>query len=289
VYYSASSNEKQESRMTTPLTTKVALVTGAAQGIGAETARLLAERGASVVVADIDKVGTERVAAEICAKGGIAHAIAFDLTSEEAIAAAVGEIDAKFSRIDILHNNAALQTEAQRTMDSDVINLDARAWDAAMAVNARGPMLMCKHVIPIMLRHGGGSIINSTSGFGLLGESTLTSYGASKAALINLSRFVATQYGKQGIRSNTVAIGFVLTETAIATTPPVVKDILLSHHLTAALGTPRDVAEVVAFLASDAAIFVNGALIPVDGGFTAHQASYADFQKLFAAMGSSKL
>ncbi|MBA4355461.1 MAG: short-chain dehydrogenase, partial [Novosphingobium sp.] len=159
----------------------------------------------------------------------------------------------------------------------------------AFAVNARGPMLLCKHVLPTMIAGGGGSIIHSASGFGLLGEMTLTAYGASKAALINLGRFIATQYGKQGVRSNVIAIGFVLSENAIESTPQAVKDVLLAHHLNPELGSPRDIANVVAFLASDESRFINGALIPVDGGFTAHQASMVDFQRLFAEAGSNQL
>ena len=275
--------------MSESLKGKVALITGAAQGIGADTAKLFAERGAFVVLADIDATGVERVAAGITSAGGQASAAALDVTDETAIAAVVASILGQHGRIDILFNCAALQGEAQRSRDLDVVKLDAVVWDAAMAVNARGPMLMCKHVLPHMIAAGSGSIIHAASGFGLLGEVTLTSYGASKAALINLSRFVATQYGKQGVRSNVIAIGFVLTENAIESTPPVVKEILLSHHLTAELGEPRDVSNVVAFLASEQSRFINGALIPVDGGFTAHQPSMVDFQKLFAAMGSNQL
>jgi NAD(P)-dependent dehydrogenase (short-subunit alcohol dehydrogenase family) len=169
------------------------------------------------------------------------------------------------------------------------MNLDAGAWDAAMAVNVRGPMLLCKHALPTMIAGGGGSIVHSSSGFGLLGETTLTAYGASKAALINLSRFIATQYGKQGVRSNVLAIGFVLTENAAGSTPEIVKDILLKHQLNPAFGTARNIADVVAFLASDEAVFINGALIPVDGGFLAHQPSFAHFQELFALAGSNRL
>ena len=211
------------------------------------------------------------------------------MTDEASIAAAVAAIAAKHGRIDIIHNNAAIQNETQRAGDLDVVNLDVRAWDAAMAVNVRGPMLLGKYAIPVMIAGGGGSIIHAASGFGLLAETTLTSYGASKAALINLSRFMATQYGKQGIRSNAIAIGFVLSDNAVESTPQMVKDILLSHHLNPEFGLPRDIANVVAFLASDDSKFINGALIPVDGGFTAHQASMVDFQKLFAAVGSNQL
>ena len=275
--------------MTASLAGKVAIVTGAAQGIGTECARVLAERGATVIVADINAAGAEAAAAAIRAAGGKADACHIDLTDEASIAAAVKAIAARHGRIDIIHNNAAIQNETQRATDLDVVNLDVRAWDAAMAVNVRGPMLLGKHAIPVMIAGGGGSIIHSASGFGLLAETTLTSYGASKAALINLSRFMATQYGKQGIRSNAIAIGFVLSDNAVESTPQVVKDILLSHHLNPEFGLPRDIANVVAFLASDESKFINGALIPVDGGFTAHQASMVDFQKLFAAVGSNQL
>ncbi|CAH0498106.1 SDR family NAD(P)-dependent oxidoreductase [Novosphingobium sp. CECT 9465] len=275
--------------MIKPLSDRVAIITGAGQGIGAEVAAVLADRGATVILNDIMADRVEETAASLRAQGFRAEAAVFDLTDEDDIARAVGAIAAKHGRIDIVHNNAAFQTNEQRARDLDVINLPADAWDKAFAVNARGPMLLCKHVLPTMIAGGGGSIIHSASGFGLLGEMTLTAYGASKAALINLGRFIATQYGKQGVRSNVIAIGFVLSENAIDSTPQAVKDVLLAHHLNPELGSPRDIANVVAFLASDESRFINGAMIPVDGGFTAHQASMVDFQRLFAEAGSNQL
>jgi NAD(P)-dependent dehydrogenase (short-subunit alcohol dehydrogenase family) len=268
---------------------RVAIVTGAGQGIGTEVAGMLAARGAIVVLADIVADRVEAAAAALRDKGLRAEAAVFDVSAEAGVADAISRIVARHGRIDILHNNAALQSTEQRAQDLDVINLPVEAWDRAFAVNARGPMLLCKHVLPTMIAGGGGSIISSASGFGLLGEMTLTSYGSSKAALINLSRFIATQYGKQGVRSNVIAIGFVLSDTAVETTPQVVKDVLLSHHLNPEFGRPEDIAHVVAFLASDESRFINGALIPVDGGFTAHQPSMVDFQRLFAAVGSNQL
>lgn len=275
--------------MTKPLSDRVAIITGAGQGIGAEVAAVLGTRGATVILNDIMADRVEETAAALRAQGICAEASVFDLTDEDDISRAVSAIAARHGRIDIVHNNAAFQTNEQRARDLDVINLPADAWDKAFAVNARGPMLLCKHVLPTMIEGGGGSIIHSASGFGLLGEMTLTAYGASKAALINLGRFIATQYGKQGVRSNVIAIGFVLSENAIESTPQVVKDVLLAHHLNPELGSPRDIANVVAFLASDESRFINGALIPVDGGFTAHQASMVDFQRLFAEAGSNQL
>ena len=225
--------------MTKPLSDRVAIVTGAGQGIGAEVAAVLAARGATVILNDIMADRVEETAAALRAQGFRAEASVFDLTDEDDIARAVGAIAARHGRIDIVHNNAAFQTNEQRARDLDVINLPAEAWDKAFAVNARGPMLLCKHVLPTMIAGGGGSIIHSASGFGLLGEMTLTAYGASKAALINLGRFIATQYGKQGVRSNVIAIGFVLRENAIDSTPQAVKDVLLAHHLNPELGSPR--------------------------------------------------
>ncbi|WP_336971227.1 SDR family NAD(P)-dependent oxidoreductase [Sphingobium aromaticiconvertens] len=275
--------------MTTAFEGRVAIVTGAGQGIGADVAALLAERGATVILADIAKDRVGAVADALCSAGHRADAVAFDLADEDGVAAAVAGIVDRHGRIDIIHNNAAYQAPEQRAGDLDVINLATDAWDKAFAVNARGPMLLCKYALPTMIAGGGGSLIHSASGFGLLGEMTLTAYGASKAALINLSRFLATQYGKQGVRSNVVAIGFVLSETAVETTPQAVKDVLLDHHLNPTLGSMRDIANVVAFLASDESRFINGALIPVDGGFTAHQPTMVDFQRLFAAAGSNQL
>lgn len=271
--------------MTGRLEGRIAVVTGAGGGIGAASAGRLAADGATIVLADIDVQAAQRAAAMI--PGAVAMAV--DLTDEGSVTALVEAVVERFGRIDILHNNAAIQNDAQRQKDLDVVNLDVAAWDLAMAVNVRGAMLMCKYVIPHMIAAGGGSIIHSASGFGVQGEATLTAYGSSKAALIHLNRMIATQYGKQNVRSNCMVIGFVLTPLAVESTPDVIKDILLSHHLTPQLGQPEDIANLVAFLASDESRFITGAAIPIDGGVTAHQPSYADFQKLFAQMGSAKL
>ena len=264
---------------------RVAIITGAAGGIGTASAARLAAEGAKVVMADIN---AELLTSEAAKVSG-AVAMPVDLTCEDDIKTMVNEVANQFGRIDILHNNAAIQNDSQRQKDLDVVNLDVAAWDMAMSVNVRGAMLMSRCVIPHMITQGGGSIIHSASGFGVQGESTLTAYGTSKAALIQLNRMIATQYGKQNVRSNCMVIGFVLTPLAKDSTPDVIKDILLSHHLTPQLGQPDDIANLVAFLASDESKFITGAAIPIDGGVTAHQPSYADFQKLFAEMGSGKL
>lgn len=275
--------------MTASLANKTAIVTGAAGDIGACTARTLALAGADVMLTDVheDALGQARDA--ILAAGGRAAIHVADLTQESAIERLVSITRKTFGRIDIVHNNAALQTIEQRRADRDIISQDASNWDAAMAVNVRAPMLIAKHAIPVMLEQGSGAFLHSASGFGTSGETTLTAYGASKAALINLSRYIATQYGKQNIRSNVMVIGFVLTRTAIETTPQIVKDIIADHHMSPNLGTPQNVADVVRFLASDEAAFINGAAIPVDGGYSCHQPTVAELSRLFQSVGSNAL
>lgn len=271
------------------LTGRVAIVTGAGSGLGEECARVLAMHGAAVAVADIDGPAAERVAQAIRTGGGDALALQADVASESDIQALVQAVMGRYGRIDILHNNAAALDTAQRHADRDVVNVDIAAWDRAMDVNARGAMLCCKHVVPHMLTGGGGSIIFATSGFGALGDITLTSYAASKAALMALARSVAAQYGKQGIRSNAIMIGLALTEKSAAHMPAELKQILLDQHLTPELGRPRQIADVVAFLASDESSFITGAVLPVDGGWTSHSPAMAPMREFFARMGSNKL
>jgi NAD(P)-dependent dehydrogenase (short-subunit alcohol dehydrogenase family) len=268
---------------------KVAIVTGAGAGLGAECARSLALHGARVAVVDINLASAQSVASEIVSTGGNALAIQTDLTSEAEVVAMVTSVANHFGRIDVLHNNAAALAPAQRAGDRDVCNVDISAWDQAMNVNARGAMLCCKHTIPHMLTIGGGSIIFATSGFGMLGDVTLTAYAASKAALMALARSVAAQYGKEGIRSNAIMIGFVLNEHAQKGVPEEIKQILLDQHLTPKLGSPKQIADVVSFLASDESSFITGAVIPVDGGFTSHSPSMVPLREFFARMGSNKL
>lgn len=273
----------------TRLQGKVAIVTGAGNGLGAETAQVLASQGALVAVVDIALDAAAVVAAQIEAAGGEALAIKADVRSERDIEAMVAAVKARFGRIDVLHNNAAALNVAQRQADRDVCNVSIEAWDTALEVNARGAMLCCKHVVPVMLEGGGGSIIFSTSGFGLLGDITLTGYAASKAALMALARSVAAQYGKQGIRSNAIMIGFVVNDHAQKSVPEEVKKILLDQHLTPELGRPRQIADVVAFLASDESSFITGAILPVDGGFTSHSPAMVALGEYFVRQGSNKL
>ncbi|SDD63830.1 NAD(P)-dependent dehydrogenase, short-chain alcohol dehydrogenase family [Massilia sp. PDC64] len=265
---------------------RVAIVTGAAGGLGAEAARVLAAHGARVTIVDIDGEGARKVAAGIEAQGGQALALRCDISSEAEVSAMVEAVVARFGRVDVLHNNAAVLNVEQRRRDRDVVNMDVDAWDRAMAVNLRGAMLCSKYAIREMLKHGRGSVIFVTSGLGAQGDLSLTAYAASKAALAMLARSVAAQYGKQGIRSNALQIGLAPAENAHESMPAPLLEILRENHLTPELGTPRQIADVVAFLASDESAFVTGTTLVADGGFGSHTPSLVAMKALFAQTGA---
>lgn len=265
---------------------RVAILTGAGGGLGAEAARVLAAHGAHVAIVDIDGDAAQRVAAEIEGQGAQALAVQCDISLEAEVRNMVEAVVGRFGRVDILHNNAAVLSVEQRQRDRDVINMDVEAWDRAMAVNLRGAMLCSKYAIREMLKHGRGSVIFVTSGLGVQGDLSLSAYAASKAALIMLSRSVAAQYGKQGIRSNALQIGLAPAENAHKSMPAPLLDILRENHLTPELGTPRQIADVVAFLASDESAFVTGTTLVADGGFGSHTPSLVAMKALFAQTGA---
>jgi NAD(P)-dependent dehydrogenase (short-subunit alcohol dehydrogenase family) len=255
---------------------KVTVVTGGATGIGAATARTLARYGASVVVAGHRKDGAEAVAQEIRSSGGLAVGVGVEVTDEDTVAAMVGAAVTEFGGVDALFNNAAGTREDTMGSDLDVVNVPIAVWDLTMAINLRGPFLCCKYAIPEMLRRGGGSIVNSSSAAGLAAERTRVAYGVSKAGLHGLTRHVANAYGKQNIRCNAIALGMIITDAGSKHVPPPMLKRLEDHNALPRLGRTDDVAEIVAYLFSDAGSFVTGAVIPVDGGFTSHLPALVD-------------
>ena len=245
-----------------PLEGKVAMITGGGSGIGRATAKMFAARGATVAITGRTAAKLDSVVAEIEAAGGRALAVVMDVTSEDSIAAGIARTVEAFGRLDVLHSNAA--------------------QNKAFATNLTGSMLAAKHAIPHMLKQGGGSIIFTGSGKGLAGDLDYPAYGTTKAGLLGLSRYVATQYGKQNIRANVIVVGLVMTEALDENLPPEAQALMKEHNLVPFLGSPDDIAEVASFLASDQSRYVTGAAIVADGGFTAHSGTYADMQRFIA-------
>ncbi|SEP19397.1 SDR family NAD(P)-dependent oxidoreductase [Trujillonella endophytica] len=245
--------------MTGPLEGRVAIVTGAARGIGAATARVLVAQGARVVLADVDGAGVERVAGEL---GPAAVARCADVTDEDAVAGLVATAVGTFGRLDVLHNNAV----AQDPRDTDTVGAPDEAWRGAFDLVVMAAVYGCRHAIPAMVGTGGGSIVNTSSGAAVNPTGSHVAYGTAKAALETLSAYTAANYGTRGIRSNVVAPGFVLTEGV----REVFDDAAVARFAEGAAAgrvcTPEDVAEVVAFLASDAARYVSGQVVRVTGG-----------------------
>jgi NAD(P)-dependent dehydrogenase (short-subunit alcohol dehydrogenase family) len=262
---------------------RVAIVTGAGGqgGIGECTARLLAENGARVVLADLARSKLEETAASLVKDGfDVAHC-AVDISDERSVESLMQFTQQKYGRLDILDNNAASQGQAE---DREVGSMSVALWDHVMGVNARGTMLTCKHALPVMIAGGGGSIINISSGTSIAGDFFATAYAASKGAINTLTRYVATQYGAQGVRCNALILGLISTPVLKTVMPEPLRDIFRDNKLVGRLGEPRDIAEMVAFLASDRSRFITGQLLPVDGGFYAHTPTTVPVNALLAKM-----
>lgn len=264
-----------------PLDGKVAIITGGGSGIGRATAKLFAMRGAKVAVTGRTEAKLAAVVAEVEALGGEALAVAMDVVQESSVKDGFAATVAQFGRLDIVHSNAA-QTGAMYE-DAMIGDMDIEFWNRTLATNLTSAMLCAKHGVPQLIAAGGGSIVFTGSGKGAAGDLDYPAYGTSKAGLLGLSKYVATQYGKQKVRANVVEVGLVMTEALDENMPAEAQALMREHNLTHDLGRPEDIAEVVAFLASDQSRYVTGTSIAADGGFTAHSAVYADMMR-FAAM-----
>jgi NAD(P)-dependent dehydrogenase (short-subunit alcohol dehydrogenase family) len=262
---------------------KVAIVTGAGGvgNIGAQTARLLAESGARVVLADLNGTELETTTTALSGAGLDVCCRATDISDERSVEALIRFTRERFGRLDILDNNAASQGQPE---DGEITSLAVELWDHIMGVNARGTMLMCKHALPLMISGGGGSIINISSGTSMAGDFFATAYAASKGAINTFTRYVATQYGARGIRCNALILGLIETPRLHAVMPPPLREVFRENKLVQRLGRPLDVAQMVTFLASDLSAFITGQLLPVDGGFYAHTPTTVAFGKLLAQM-----
>lgn len=251
---------------------KVAIVTGGAGGIGAATAHELAREGAAVAVVDIDEAKANEVADEIRRSGAQAIALGGDLADEGAAKRVVQATAREFGRVDVLHNNAALTASDFLSRDTTVSEMPIDVWQRSMEVNLGSQLLMCKYAVPEMRRGGVGSIVNMSSGAALKGDRTRLAYGVSKAGVHALTMYVATSEGKQGIRANTIVPGLILTDAVRAHLSDDILGGLGRATLTPYVGQPQDVAELVAFLASEQSRYITGQMISIDGGMSAHVA-----------------
>lgn len=256
---------------------KIALVTGGASGIGLSAATLLAKEGAKVVIGDFNVEGATEAAERIIHSGGEAIGIFLDASKEDSIKKAVDITVEKYGKIDVLYNNVGL-TNLQK--DIDVVNIDLEEWDRLMNVNTKSVLLGSRYAIPHMIKAGGGSIINTASMAAFAGDATRSAYGASKAAVVNLTRYIAAQYGKNNIRCNSVAPGLILTPAAKNNMPEPVLSIFEKYNALPYHGEADDIGYTVLFLASDESKFITGQTIQVEGGHYMANPSIADFQAL---------
>jgi NAD(P)-dependent dehydrogenase (short-subunit alcohol dehydrogenase family) len=245
---------------------RVAIITGGGGAIGEATAERLARAGAKVAVADIRRDAADAVAHRLVSEGLTAKAFGVDLAQESQIVQLAEDVMKAFGRVDILHNNAAAGGgvfEADKTL----LDLTAEVWDKSFAVNVRAPMLLSKAVAPHMLRQGGGVIINTSSGASEMpAADARTAYGASKAALNMLTRYIAAQYGPGNIRCNAVLPGVVMTKGMQKLFGQAELEAMNSRSMLRRGCTPEDVAAMVHYLASDDAGQITGELFRVNAG-----------------------
>ncbi|MEY2570140.1 MAG: hypothetical protein QOE63_490, partial [Acidimicrobiaceae bacterium] len=203
---------------------------------------------------------------------GDATAVRVDLAEEADIVALVDTTVARYGGVDLLDNNAALTAADVLARDGAVGDLAVEVWDQMMSINLRSQMLTCKHVVGPMAVRGGGAIVNMSSGAARSGDLTRTAYSVSKAGIETLTKYVATQYGRQGIRANTIVPGLILTDPVRAQIPPALLAGYTRSLLTAEVGEPVDIANLVTFLMSPEARYITGQSITIDGGMSAHTA-----------------
>lgn len=243
------------------LSNKVAIITGAGRGIGQAAALRFAREGAKVAVCDRDKAGVGDTVALIQEQGGEAAGFEVDVTDKASVEQMVDSVVVRWSRIDALVNNAGV------VMDAQLKDMSEEQFDRVIAINLKGSYNTARAVVPVMLRQGSGAIINTASIAGVYGNFGQTNYAASKAGVIAMVLTWAKELGRKGIRCNAVAPGLIETPIT-ATIPEKVMDAMRQKIPLGRPGRPEEIAAVYAFLASEEASYINGAVIEVSGGMT---------------------
>ncbi|MGD0017039.1 MAG: 3-oxoacyl-[acyl-carrier-protein] reductase [Verrucomicrobiia bacterium] len=241
------------------LENKVVVVTGAGRGIGESIARRLASEGAAIAVCDVMLDNAKEVADSLSKGGTKAAAYAVNVTDGEQVTEVCDKIVADFGRVDVLVNNAGI------TRDNLLLRMSEQDWDLVLDVNLKGAFLFSKALVPSMMKQRGGAIVNIASIVGVMGNAGQANYSSSKAGLIGLTKTIAKEYAKRGIRANAVAPGFIQTAMTQKLTDEQ-KKMQTDYIGLGRLGLPEDVANVVLFLASDLSSYVTGQVVGVDGG-----------------------
>ncbi len=255
-------SERTKSRVTVDLSGRAALVTGAGRGLGRAIAQSLAAAGAKVACVDIDADALAETVQTIENDGAQAEALTCDVTDSERVNEVVRQVVKQMGRLDILVNNAGI------TRDGIFMRMSDDQWDAVLAINLRGTFLFTRAVARPMVKARGGRIINVASVSGLMGNPGQANYSASKAGVIGLTRTVARELASRNITVNAVAPGFIATEMTAKLGEEVLSQVRGQIPL-GRLGEPQDVADAVLYLASDAAGFITGHVLTIDGGLTA--------------------
>jgi glucose 1-dehydrogenase len=258
--------EDSMSSLASRLEGAVAVVTGAAGGIGLASGRKLSDLGARVALLDLESERLAELAGDL---GAPCLPVPCDVSDEASVGAAIGEVTARLGPVSVLHNNAGICLN-RGTGDGPAHTLELASWERTIAVNLTGCFLVAKHVLPAMLAAGRGSIINTASVGGAYFGTQNFAYSASKAGVVGMTRALAAQYGGRGVRANAICPGSIRTAMSeLASAQGPVRDEMLRGIPAGRIGEPGEIAELVAFLASDASSYLNGAIITADGGMTA--------------------